>query len=284
MIEAVDQIVREYEARGYVLTVRQVYYQLVSRNLIGNVKGAYDRIQSAVNDGRLVGLISWEGIEDRGRQLRGLRTHTSPEEAVRELAESYRCDLWANQPIRPEVYIEKQALEGVIEQICLDQRVDFYATKGYDSQSQSFRAGRRFAERMRRGQRTVVIHLGDHDPSGVDMTRDNHERLTMFAGFPIPVERVALNMDQIEEFDLPRNIDNRPKLGDARTAAYVEKYGDQGWELDALDPDVIANIIRRKVEQLRDPDLWSLALAEEVSDRRWLGEVARGGASDNEEE
>lgn len=271
----INAVVERYSAMGYVLTVRQIYYQGVAASLIPNRSGSYDRVQSAVNDGRLCGLISWTAVEDRGRRLLGNRHYDSVSQAVTETAESYRTDLWAGQRFRPEVWIEKQALEGVVERVCSRLRVDFYATKGYDSQSQSWRAGRRFAERASRGQTPVVIHLGDHDPSGVDMTRDNHERLSMFAGFPVAVERVALNMDQVERYSLPNNPDNRPKVGDSRSAAYVAEYGDQGWELDALSPQVIEEIVERAVLRMRDETLWNAALAEEISDRRALEDVAR---------
>lgn len=273
LISMINDVLEKGRARGYVLTTRQVYYQLVSHFDLPNKKDSYNRVQAAVSDGRIAGLVPWDMIEDRGRTLRGVQTYTGPGEVIKAARNSYKLDLWADQPVRPEVHIEKQALEGVIERICMKLRVDFFAQKGYTSQSAAWEAGRRFARRMRKGQRTVVIHLGDHDPSGVDMTRDNHERLSMFAGFPVPVERIALNMDQVEQYGLPANPDNRPKVGDSRTAAYLERYGDQGWELDALDPGVIEQEIEQAVLRMRDPDRWDARLAEEVDDLRELDEV-----------
>lgn len=286
MVRVIAQICDEYRTKGHVLTVRQIYYQLVAHHGLENRGRAYDQVQGAVNDGRLAGLIPWDAVEDRGRDLRGVRTYDDPADAVAQLRRQYKADLWANQPMRPEVWIEKQALEGVLQRICARLRVDFYATKGYDSQSQSWRAGRRFADRVRRGQRPVIIYLGDHDPSGLDMTRDVHERVSEFAGFRVPVERVALNRDQIEEYALPENPDNRPKPGDSRTAAYVAEHGDMGWELDALDPDVIEAAVERAVARVRDDRLWEMALAEEVTDREELARVERelGGRGEDESE
>lgn len=280
LVGLVAQIAEQYESAGDPLTVRQIYYRLVEHHGYPNRRGAYDAVQSAVNDGRMAGLVSWTAIEDRGRNLYGLHTHESVPAALRGVAREYRRDLWRGQHWRPEVWIEKQALEGVISSICNKLRVDFYATKGYNSQSEAWSAGRRFAARMQRGQRTVVIHLGDHDPSGVDMTRDNRDRLSLFAGYPVTVVRIALNMDQVEAYSIPQNPDNLPKETDSRTRAYVEQYGNCGWELDALEPATIRHLIEQEVGKWRDPALWDEALAEEVDDRRELRELSgeQGGA------
>lgn len=269
-IERINKVTDEYSTRGFILTVRQVFYQFVSRGWIANTGKSYDYIQSAINDGRLAGLISWTAIEDRGRDLKGHKTYTSPQQLLQEAREDYKRDLWANQPMRPEVWVEKQALEGIVGRICSRLRVDFYATKGYDSQSQSWRAGRRFVSRLRRGQRPLVLHLADHDPSGIDMTRDNFERLQLFTGISVPVERLALNMDQVTKYNPPPNP---AKMSDARAANYVLQWGDESWELDALDPQVISDLIENAVDKVRDPKLWEAALEEEVEDLRELDDM-----------
>ena len=270
LIGRVCQVTEEYEARGLCLSVRQVFYQFVARGWLPNSLESYGKIQKLISDGRLAGLVSWTAIEDRGRALRGLSTRTSPSDAIKAARRSYRLDLWRLQKIRPEVWVEKQALEGVLESVCNELRVDFYATRGYDSQSQSWEAGRRFAGYAKRGQIPVIFHLGDHDPSGVDMTRDNHVRLSEFAGFPVNVQRIALNIDQVRQYDPPPNP---AKLSDSRAADYVDKFGYESWELDALDPSVLQALIRSAVESVRDEALWSQALAEEVEDLRVLQDV-----------
>lgn len=200
----------------------------------------------------------------------GLDHYKNPMAAVEEVRKKYKRDLWLDQPCRPEVWIEKQALEGVIATICNELRVDFFATKGYNSQSEQWRAGRRFASRYQRGQRPIVIHLGDHDPSGIDMTRDNQERLELFCGAPVLVIRLALNMDQIEELKPPPNF---AKETDSRFATYREKYGEESWELDALDPRYIHDLIRDAVAGFRDEDRWEKALMQEVNELDELDRV-----------
>lgn len=270
-------LIEEYQSKGLSLTVRQIHYQFVARGWAPNSAATYSHIQGAVSDGRMAGLLDWEAIEDRGRSLRGIRTETSPAVALRRAAESYRMDLWADQPFRPEVWIEKQALEGVIAGICNELRVDFYAQKGYNSQSEQWRAGQRFAKYVRDGQRPIVFHLGDHDPSGVHMTVDNRDRLEEFCGVPVIVQRLALNHDQIEQYAPPENF---AKGADPRMPHYVEHMASVGgdpslsWELDALDPTVVRDLIQDAVDRVRDEDRWDTALAQEVEDRRHMEEFA----------
>lgn len=272
LISQANMIIAEYQAAGFAMTLRQLYYQFVARDMMPNSKSSYDKLKSAVSDGRLAGLISWTAIEDRTRGLRGTNSYESPVAALRQLAKDYRRDLWLEQPMRPEVWIEKDALVGVIEAICMKLRVDFFACRGYNSQSEQWRAGRRFASYIQKGQRPIVFHLGDHDPSGLDMTRDNRDRLSLFAGVPVLVQRLALNMEQIERFKPPPNP---AKESDARYDDYLQKYGTTtSWELDALAPPVISNLIEEAVLRVRDEAVWEQALEQEVDDRRLLAEIA----------
>lgn len=267
LIDQANEIIDSYEAQGYSLTLRQLYYQFVARDLLTNTQASYNRLGEIVNRGRLAGLISWTAIEDRGRNLKGLQTYIHPNQALKAVHASYRRDLWADQPWRPEVWVEKQALEGVIAGICNKLRVDFFACKGYNSQSEQWRAGQRFADYVRKGQRPIVFHLGDHDPSGLDMTRDNRDRLTLFAGVPIMVVRLALNMDQIEELNPPPNP---AKDSDSRFSDYREEHGDSSWELDALDPKYIEGLIDENVRSIRDDATWDQSLLREVEEKEQI--------------
>jgi hypothetical protein len=263
LVRVAGSIMAEYRQQNLVLTLRQLYYQFVQRKVLPNTMSSYNRIGNAVSDGRMAGLLPWDGIEDRTRNLMGLRTYRHPGEAIREAKAGYRRDLWEGQPMRPEVWIEKEALSGVIAGICNELRVDFFSCRGYNSQSEQWRAGQRFAGYYQRGQRPIVLHLGDHDPSGLDMTRDNRERLQVFCGVPVAVQRLALNKDQVEQHNLPPDP---AKHSDSRFQAYQEEFGDESWELDALDPRTIRELISTAVGRLRDPDAWNKALAREAED------------------
>lgn len=260
-------IIDEYQSNGFILTVRQIYYQAVSRDLVPNTDRSYDRVQSAINDGRIAGLLPWDAVEDRGRSLMGYRTYVSTHEALKEARRGYKIDMWHNQEWRPEVWVEKAALEGVVGSICNSLRVDYYATRGYDSQSQQYRAGQRLANYIRRGQRPIIFHLGDHDPSGIDMTRDLQARLELFTGVPVIVQRLALNMNQVDKYNPPPNP---AKINDPRAGDYIARFGHSSWELDALDPRVIQDLISSNIALIRDESMWSSALAEEIEDLRTL--------------
>lgn len=269
-LELANSIISEYEAAGFQLTLRQLYYQLVARGHIANNQQEYNRLGSLISDGRLAGLVSWTAIEDRMRNLQGLATYRTPEQLINSIRGKYRADLWEDQPMRPEVWVEKDALGDVVGQICNRLRVDFFACRGYVSQSEQWRAGRRLAGYIKKGQTPVIFHLGDHDPSGIDMTRDNMERLSMFAGVPVQVVRIALNRDQVDRYNPPPNP---AKSTDSRFASYQAEHGDESWELDALEPTIIQELIETNVSRLRDLRLWDEALGREAQDQQALSDM-----------
>lgn len=250
LIDWANDIIASYQARGYSLTLRQLYYQMVSRDLIPNEKKSYDRIGSVLSDARLAGLVDWQAIEDRTRNLAARQKWDNPQQIVRAAWSSYKIDRWDNQQIRPEVWVEKEALAGVVARACNPLDVDYMSCRGYMSQSEMWQAGQRFIRYCDAGQTPVIIHLGDHDPSGMDMTRDIVDRLEMFTG-GIEVERIALNWSQIQEYNPPPNP---AKITDSRAEGYIAEFGESSWELDALDPDILVELIINKILSFRDDD------------------------------
>ena len=257
VIDNANDIIADYTAQGFVLTLRQLYYQFVARDLLPNTMQSYNRLKGIVSNARLAGYMDWEAIEDRTRNVEHNSHWDSPKDGIQALLAQYKIDMWENQETRCEVWIEKEALVGVIEQVCRELDVPYFACRGYVSQSEQWRAGRRARQRFHQdGQNTVIIHLGDHDPSGVDMTRDNQDRLKLFAGYckRPQVVRIALNMDQVEEHEPPPNP---AKMTDSRFEGYVAEHGYESWELDALEPSIIVGLIREEVDKHRDMDLWA---------------------------
>lgn len=265
MIAVMNGIIGEYMNQGYVLTVRQLYYQLVARDIIPNTLQEYKRAASIINDGKLAGLIDWDALEDRTRSFVD-RTHwDSGAQIVRAAADGYHMDLWANQPCRQFVIVEKEALVGVLDRVCRKYDVPLLAARGYPSGS----VLREFAEERLipaadAGQGVRILHLGDHDPSGIDMTRDLEERLNLFAGFEVEIERLALNMDQIEELRPP---ENPAKSTDSRYTEYRRKFGSSSWELDALQPQYLNDLVENGLEPWIDPEAWE-ARSDEIEETR----------------
>lgn len=248
-IEQANRIITSYQAQGLSLTLRQLYYRFVAGALIPNKQSEYKRLGSIINDGRLAGLIDWDAIEDRGRNLQTVPSWSDPGGIIEAAARSYAIDLWQDQDNRVEVWVEKEALIGVVGGAAKALACPSFACKGYTSQSEMWRAGMRFKAMANDGQTPVVIHLGDHDPSGIDMTRDIAERLALFAGFEVEVRRVALNMDQVKKYSPPPNP---AKLTDSRVEGYIEKFGKESWELDALEPSVLRDLIQDTIREYMD--------------------------------
>lgn len=267
MIAKAVVIIDELQAAGYTLTLRQLYYQLVSKDIIANKQTEYKRLGSILNDARLAGMVDWNAIEDRTRSLESVGHWSSPSDIIRACATSYHVDKWLEQENRVEVWVEKDALVGVLEKACRELDVAWFSCRGYTSQSELYVAGKRLARYARGRQKPIVIHLGDHDPSGIDMTRDITDRLEMFAGHSVKVERIALNMDQIEQYNPPPNP---AKITDSRFAGYEALHGDESWELDALPPPVIHQLIVDTVLQYRDETLWDEACAKEEREKAQL--------------
>lgn len=242
-------IVEEYEADGYDLTLRQLYYQLVARGYIANNERSYKRIGNLINDARLAGLIDWFAITDRTRSMHKNSHWDTPSQIIRAAINQYAIDTRETQPNYIEVWVEKEALVDVVGKACKGLDVPFFACRGYVSQSEMWGASRRF---YGNGKDNYIIHLGDHDPSGVDMTRDITDRMELF-GANVEVKRIALNFDQVEKYNPPPNP---AKITDSRANSYIDRYGAESWELDALNPATIKEMITDEVLFLTDMDLW----------------------------
>lgn len=270
LIRTAEAICADYARQGFDLTLRQLYYQFVARGHLANKQTEYKRLGSLINDARLAGLIDWNYIVDRTRNLRGLSHWDNPESVIQSAAYGYRTERWADQPHRVEVWIEKDALVGVIAGACERNDVDYFSCRGYTSQSELWGAARRMSRYERDGQKPIIIHLGDHDPSGVDMTRDIADRLEMF-GADVDVRRIALNMDQVEELNPPPNP---AKLTDSRARGYIREYGHSSWELDALEPTLLDRLIEDEIWAWRDASLWERATDAMEHERELLEAVS----------
>lgn len=272
LIHLCNEIIYALAEKGYRLTLRQLYYQLVQRNVLVNKQTEYDRLGEIVSQARLSGLIDWDAIEDRTRFIRGVDHHIDPADIVQIAAKAFRLNKWSEQPNRVEVWVEKDALVGVVEKACRPLDVDYFSMRGYGSQTSLYDAARRLSDYVDLGQRVTILHFGDHDPSGIDMTRDITDRLQMLSrgkidDGDISVDRIALNIDQVRHYKPPNNP---AKAKDSRYKDYVRRHGQHCWELDALDVEVIDKLITDKIIALRDDALWDDSVAEEDAHRETL--------------
>lgn len=293
IIEVANEIIEDYQSQGFNLTVRQIYYQFVARDLLPNdrkwslkndkwvrdphgTKNAtpnYKWLSSLLNDGRLAGLIDWNAIEDRTRFMRRTPTWDTPKDIIESCAEQFKLDLWETQKHRVEVWIEKDALIGVIEKVCKKYQVPFFSCRGYVSQSATFTAGERMKNIIDEGKTPIILHLGDHDPSGIDMTRDILERVEMFTEEKIKLKRLALNMNQVKKYKPPPNP---AKITDTRCKGYIKKFGKSSWELDALEPKQIEKLIEDNIKKIMNPTPWKKRKKLQKTYREEISEIADG--------
>lgn len=276
LINFLDKLIGEYQAAGYTLSVRQLYYQLVARNVVPNTEQSYKRVASIINDARLAGMLDWDAVEDRNRDVQVRPRWSSGSDILMGCARQFHMDLWDSQDHRVFVIVEKAALAGILEPTCRQYDVPLLAARGYPSVSIVREMALDHVQAaINNGQRTLILHLGDHDPSGIDMTRDLEERFTLFLGGYTPefeLRRIALTRDQVDEQKPPPNP---AKTTDSRYFSYRDEHGSESWELDALKPDYIVGLVRGEIEENIDFDAWDRRKTEIADVKTELGTVAR---------
>lgn len=266
LIALANKILSDFECQGYKLTLRQLYYQMVAQDVIKNSQASYKSLGGIISRARDSGMIDWNHIEDRTRRVRSFSHWNDKEDFMSSVVPQYRHDLWVGQSRRVMVFVEKEALEQVVGRAAQKWDVPYFANKGYLSSSAVWNVARNMMLLNEDKCRDwVILHLGDHDPSGIDMTRDIADRINQYSriapsdrkeGFePVQIEtrRIALSMEQIEEYSPPPNP---AKQTDARFEEYAANYGTSSWELDALRPQVITELIDSHIQKIVDEDKW----------------------------
>ena len=269
LLDAMIPIIKDYEHKGHRLTVRQLYYHLVSRNIIPNEETSYRRTSKVLETARMTGLVDWDTIVDRAlvRQMR--REFHTIGRFVDAAINSYKCFRWDDQDYYLEALVEKEALAGILEQVTSKYHVvSMLANKEYPSASVMHDVAQRMINHELHRD-CCILYMGDHDPSGIDMPRDIRARLEKF-GSSARVNHIALSMDQINEYDLPPNP---AKKTDPRSHKYYEKHGKHSWELDALDPDTFVRILESHILKYLDVNKYNAALRRETNETKELERV-----------
>lgn len=256
MLERINTILEEYRNDGYVLTLRQLYYQLVSKDIIPNNDREYAKLSNILKKGRMAGIVDWSAIEDRVRVPKLPYWVRDVQHAIQDTIEQYRVDRMQGQQRNIEIWVEKDALSNVLFRVTSKYHIRLMVNRGYSSISAMYDAHRR----LRSGD--VILYFGDHDTSGKDMVRDIRERMEEF-GREVDVRPVALTMEQIRRFNPPPNP---AKITDPRAKWYIREYGRTSWELDALPPRELIRLAEEAVEELIDLDLYNRCLDREQRD------------------
>lgn len=298
VVDAADAICQAYARQGYTLTLRQLYYRFIATDAFPdsryfhkdpvsgketrdpfnqrgtstkNCQANYKWLGSLIADGRVSGLIDWRHIEDRGRESSGGDFGwDTPQNFFESVLDRYYISHWDGQPEHIEVWVEKDALVDVISRAASPWNVSYTACKGSPSHSLVHDAALRLRQQESDGKTTTILYLGDHDPTGLDIPRDIQERLAMFRS-ECTVERIALTREQVDQYQPPPNY---AKETDSRFQAYVDEHGTDCWELDALEPQVLVDLIDAQIQEHLVRELYDARLEREQQEKATLEAIA----------
>jgi len=263
VIDRCNVVIEKYMDMGITMTLRQLYYQMIAQDLFPsswidaayNAKNGlppdtkntvknYQRLSKLISEARLAGLVDWDAIEDRGRRPQRAAEWSTLQDGVDSLHAQFRLPRWKDQEHYVELWVEKDALASVLWPIAHRHHITLMINKGYSSQSAMWTSSNRFIEASRDGKYTTLLYLGDFDPSGEDMVRDITERMVMFGVQELDVIKVALTKEQIRRYNPPPNP---AKVTDPRAKKYIAEHGKQSWEVDALPPEVLNQLMEREM-------------------------------------
>lgn len=270
LIEECNAVAEQEYNDGAPCNLRQLYYRLVTKNIIENSQASYKNLSKLLTDARMAGLMDWNYIEDRDRTAYAHYPSGTVEEIIGTIDNQYSADRWRDQEYYLEVWIEKNALIRVLENAADPWYCTYMSCKGNLSTTEAYLASLRFKRQKQLGKRCVLLHCADHDPTGLDMTRDNSDRLFTL-GADVEVKRIALNFDQVEHYDPPPNP---VKETDSRSPDYIEQFGHDSWELDAIPPRDLTKLISDKIKEHIDLDIWQQVADDEEHAKRQLTWIA----------
>ncbi len=260
-MQKIKEILEEYQMQGIKVTLRQLYYQLVARDLIPNTIKEYGKLSKLLTNARYGGFVDWGAIEDRTRTPDLPNTFEDTEHLIDVACRSYQLDRWEGQEYCIELWTEKDAISSVIAPITKEYQVAMCVNRGYSSASAMYDSFRRL-ENSEQPKR-IILYLGDYDASGLDMIRDVRERLEEFGVDNLEVIPIALTKKQIEKYSPPPNP---AKITDPRAKWYIQKYGEQSWEVDALRPEVLQELIKKAILEYLDLEKYNKIERKEMND------------------
>lgn len=311
----IQEVCEDYLDMGYNLTLRQMYYQLVSKDAIPNHDKVYKKLGKLKDELLYAGITDWRVFVDRGRVPHIGYFEDDIPSALQRTINCYSIDKQLGQPYHIEVWTEKDAISGILRRAIDPYTVRLVVNKGYTSSTAIYDSYRRFVRKIEAGQKVRILYFGDHDPSGLDMIRDIRNRImTMFlngdalgtlsqivldwanlenirkslgdmdsdllqsyikidedgdSSFDwyryffeehFQVKHIGLTMEQIKKYNPPPNP---AKLTDPRAKAYVKQYGPVSWEVDALRPEVMTDIVTTEILSYMDDDIYQKLLVRE---------------------
>jgi len=263
------ELIKEYNEESIRPTVRQIHYRLASEQVGGyqNNKRCYKSLSEKLVKARMKGLIDWGGLADHVRYMLWTRLVPTVGELIEQATSSFGEDPWDAMGKRVVVWLEKDALAELIYHVVAGYYVPLAVSRGYSSWTFIYDN----LDILKSVLEVKVFYLGDHDPSGLDIERFTKEAMRYF-GINLELRRVALTYEQIQRYNL---LPNPTKRADPRSKEYIIKYGDVCWELDALEPKTLQQIVRSAVESEIEPSIWNKIMDKNRRAREKLKEELR---------
>lgn len=301
LFSQIDDIVNYYISIRIKLTNRQLYYQLVGKDLIPNRSKVYKKVCSFLTDTRYAGMVDWTAIEDKEREPTKPSEWDSVSSLISSAVYQYRLPRWKDQDHYVEMYCEKKAGINTLKPIAEKYHIYFGFNKGYSSASAMYDLAKRVKEQIEDGKKAIILYFGDHDPSGLDMVNDITKRITEFLtkgeepldhledydfssdedNLPyFQVIPVSLTMEQIKKYNPPPNP---AKLTDPRAKKYIEEFGDVSWELDSIDALELRKIAEESVWDYIDMEKYDAWIEREEKEKKALKEFGKKLEGDSDE-
>jgi hypothetical protein len=253
VIDKACNLIKIYNSQGIRPTLRQVHYRLASEQVGGyqNTQACYKTLSNRLVKARMGGLIPWDSLADHVRYRWWFKPSgqtVNVDELVERATEGLGEDPWEAMGKRVIVWLEKDALAELIYDAVGGFYIPLAVSRGYSSWTFLYDNLDIFHSECE----VKVLYLGDHDPSGIDIERFTEEAVEYF-GVDLTLKRIALTYGQVLSYNL---LPNPTKKADPRAKEYIARYGDQCWELDALEPTELQRIVREAVEAEIDPKIW----------------------------
>ena len=270
-LEMVDEAIYTACATEHPVTLRGVYYRVVSAGVVPKTEAGYQLVGRELLKLRRNGTLPYRWITDGTRLVRKPTTWSALEQMLDSAAASYRRALWDDQDVEVIVLSEKDAISGAIYPVTAKWDVELGIVRGYSSETFVHSIAESIAAA---GKPVFLYQLGDHDPSGVDAWRSFVEKVRAFApDADVTFERLAVTPEQIVAYDLP----TRPtKTSDTRARGWIGG----SVEVDALPAPVLRSIVEDAIAQHIDQRALELTAIAQRSERDVLYAIAgQGGAA-----
>lgn len=266
LLEQVQEIIKSYD---FALTLRQIYYQLVSKQIIANRQNLYQGLSRLCVIGRNNGILDEESFADRLRQVDKPSSWTDIDDFMNAVRQSYCKDKWENQDNYIEIWIEKDALRNVLTDVTYPYDVNLMVARGQLSRTEVYKTYCRHEQQLKRGKKCYLFYAGDFDPSGLSIYHSLVERIAGYGDYGryITFNRIALTPEQIEKYGLPSDP---AKKTDPSYKRFVSEYGNNVVELDALPPDVLRNLVKVCIEKHLDLGLFEQVQKKELEEQAEL--------------